>query len=434
MLVILACAAWAQEHDPNLYVRFDCQPQVEVVYSPDSQVVPGKMGQFRFLKEDLGFSNPRSYRLHGHGYSGEIALPEKNIRSEQEQPTGKVVVIQVAQWHPDSLGAQMRFLARTHLGPLVLLGFLAGVAGLWGVLRWRQHRSLAARKQKIQRLMGPTPGKDPVLGSRLGPYRLIQRLGAGGMATVYKAVPDDTLDEGEALALKVIRSEKLSQDFRARFQREIQVTRRLDHPNLIRLQSWGQHDDLDYLGMELVDGQPLGALIPPEGLSPAQALRYYLPFLDGLIYAHQNGIVHRDIKPENIMVSHKGLVKLMDFGIARHDSSLALTQAGALMGTPDYMAPELLTGKGAPDALSDQYAAGLVLYKLLTGRLPFDESDTLGVVFAHAQQAPPHLRDGKSDISPQLEAIVLRTLAKDPKERYPSIAQLKEALIAERPS
>jgi len=251
------------------------------------------------------------------------------------------------------------------------------------------------------------------------------------MATVYKAVPDDTLDESEAVALKVIRSEKLSDDLRARFQREIAVTRRLDHPNLIRLQGWGQHDDLDYLGMELVDGQPLKAIIPPEGLSPAQALRYYMPFLDGLIYAHENGIVHRDIKPENIMVSHKGLVKLMDFGIARHDASLTLTQPGALMGTPDYMAPELVTGKGAPDARSDQYAAGLVLYKLLTGRLPFDDSDTLGVVFAHAQQAPPPLRDWKPDIPPQLEAIVLRTLAKDPTERFSSIVELKEALIAE---
>jgi len=426
----LACAGWAQE-DPNLYVRFDCQPQVEFVYSPDDQLIPEHSGQFRFLKDDLGLANPRTYRLHGHGYSGQIALPEKNIRKEKEHPTGQVVVVQVPQWHPDDLGAQFRFLARSYRGVLALLAVVVGIAGLWGVLRWRRHRSLAARTDEIQRLMGPAPGKDPALGSRLGPYRLIQRLGAGGMATVYKAVPDDTLDESEAVALKVIRSEKLSDDLRARFQREIAVTRRLDHPNLIRLQGWGQHDDLDYLGMELVDGQPLKAIIPPEGLSPAQALRYYMPFLDGLIYAHENGIVHRDIKPENIMVSHKGLVKLMDFGIARHDASLTLTQPGALMGTPDYMAPELVTGKGAPDARSDQYAAGLVLYKLLTGRLPFDDSDTLGVVFAHAQQAPPPLRDWKPDIPPQLEAIVLRTLAKDPTERFSSIVELKEALIAE---
>lgn len=425
-LWLLVCPVWGQD-DPNLYVRFDCQPQVEVVYSPDHQPIAGELGQFRFDTKAFG-ENPGTYRLHGHGYSGQIALPEKNIRRELKEPTGKVVVVKVSQWHPDTLGGQLRFLARTHPGWLGLLALFSGLASLWAVLRWQRSRLLTARHRKIRSLMGSNPGKDRALGSRLGPYRLIQRLGAGGMATVYKAVPDDSLDEGEALAVKVIRSEKLSDELRARFQREILVTRRLDHPNLVRLQSWGQHEDVDYLGMELVEGKPLKMLIPEGGLSAAEALRFYLPFLDGLIYAHQNGIVHRDIKPENIMVTNKGLVKLMDFGIARHDSSLTLTQAGALMGTPDYMAPELLTGKGSPDALSDQYAAGLVLYKLLTGRLPFDDSDTLGVVFAHAQQEPPPLRAWKPDIPAELESMVLKTLAKDPKMRYPSIAELRLAL------
>lgn len=268
-----------------------------------------------------------------------------------------------------------------------------------------------------------------MVGRKIGPYRLLDRLGAGGMARVYRAVPDENLDLNQVCALKIIRPERDSADFRLRFQREIQVTMTLNHPNVIRVVDFGSLEDCDFLATELVRGVTLREKIPAGGLPMAQALGYFLPLLEALEYAHGRGIVHRDLKPENVMVDERDRVKLMDFGLARNQSVMALTTAGGVMGTPDYMAPEQLGERPEPNALSDQYSAGLILYRLLCGRLPFDDQDTMALIYATVHEQPPPPRRFRADLPVELEEIVLRTLAKEPGRRFADVTELRQALL-----
>ncbi|MBN9417962.1 hypothetical protein ABS71_16905 [bacterium SCN 62-11] len=253
------------------------------------------------------------------------------------------------------------------------------------------------------------------------------------MARVYRAVPDDTLDLEQVCALKIVRPEKDSPDFRQRFLREIQVSMTLNHPNVIRVVDFGALEDFDYLATELVLGVTLKDKIPEGGLPLPRALDYFSQLLEALGYAHGRGVVHRDLKPENIMIDNEGRLKLMDFGLARDQRVPALTVAGGVMGTPDYMAPEQLGDDPRPDPLSDQYSAGLILYRMLCGRLPFDDQDTMALIYATVHHPPPPPRKFRPELEPELEEIVLRMLAKDPAQRFPDLKALRRALDVRSP-
>lgn len=436
LLWLLSAGVAAQAPEP-VRVRFDCQPPVERVLhhavraGATSEVsVTDQENVFRFSVEkwpyqgDLLATNPSRFDLTGNGYAGTVRLDLEKAR--QLESRGEAY--HVDDWHSVTVGAQLSYLLGRFAPLLIVIGLaLVGLAGVF----WRRRARLAslrARQQHLEALIQPS--SDPLVGTKVGSYRLIGRLGAGGMARVYRAVPDDSLDVERVCALKIVRPEKDSPEFRLRFQREIQVSMTLDHPNVIRVVDFGTLEDFDFLATELVDGVTLKEKIPPAGLPLAQALGYFLPLLEALEYAHGRGIVHRDLKPDNVMVDERGRIKLMDFGLARDGRVQALTAAGGVMGTPDYMAPEQLSEGPVPSASSDQYSAGLILYRLLCGRLPFDDQDTMALIYATVHQQPPPPRQFRPDLPPEMEAIVLRTLAKDPDQRFADIAALRQALIA----
>lgn len=432
LLVWLLSAGLAAEAPAPVLVRFNCRPAVEHVQTLQGSEISstGQANLFRFSVErnpyagDLLADNPRRFRLSGHGFAGTVRLDLGQLRLLESQGGA----VEVPDWHATSSAAQWSYLAR-RFAPLAILG-AAALSGL--SLLFLRRRSQLGRLQTRQRLLDSLirPSSDPMVGTKIGPYRLIDRLGAGGMARVYRAVPDDSLNVEQVCALKVVRPERDTAEFRLRFQREIQVTMTLDHPNVIRVVDFGSVEDFDYLATELVVGVTLKEKIPPAGLPLFQALGYFLPLLEALHYAHGRGIVHRDLKPDNVMVDERGRVKLMDFGLARDGRVQALTAAGGVMGTPDYMAPEQLGERPEPSPLSDQYSAGLILYRLLCGRLPFDDQDTMALIYATVHEQPPPPRQFRADLPEEIEAIVLRTLCKDPAGRFADIDALRQALIS----
>ncbi|HUI56266.1 MAG TPA: protein kinase [Bryobacteraceae bacterium] len=247
--------------------------------------------------------------------------------------------------------------------------------------------------------------------TQLGPYRIMEAIGAGGMGKVYKAV-DTRL--GRTVAIKVSKSQ-----FSARFQREARAIAALNHPNICTLYDVGP----DYLVMEYVAGEPLKGPLPVD-----RALAIASSTAGALDAAHSSGIVHRDLKPANILLTKTG-PKLLDFGLARQMAAAdeKVTQPGAVAGTLAYMAPEQLQGREA-DARSDIFAFGLVLYEMLTGRRAFEAADSASLIAATLTAPPPALRESLPEATPALERVVSRCLAKDPEARWQSARDLKDEL------
>lgn len=270
----------------------------------------------------------------------------------------------------------------------------------------------------------------PPTGSRViaGRYHLLERLGDGSTATTYLA-EDDVL--GRRVAVKLFRSEYLvdSRD-RARFEREARAAAAVSHPNVVQVFDVGQEGDTRYLVMEWVDGTDLKRLIREQAPLPADdAVRIALDLLRGLAAIHRAGIIHRDVKPQNVLIDRAGRAKLADFGIARTVRDTGLTETGSVIGTAAYMAPEQATGRPVSPA-TDLYAAGVILYEVLTGRLPFSGENPLEVLYQHVHTSPVPPRRHNPAISPALEAVVLRALAKSPEERFRSAEAMAAALEA----
>ncbi|MBS2037255.1 serine/threonine protein kinase [bacterium] len=302
---------------------------------------------------------------------------------------------------------------------LAVLG--AGLAALAAA----SLRLARRRGQQLESLQSiGASGQDFLLGSVIEEYRLVQRLGGGGMATVYRAEPNSA--HSDPVACKVMRPE-LAQDpeYRQRFLREIQVCRTLDHPNIVRTYGGGSQGDLLYLLVELVEGQPLDELLKAERLSPKRVGELFLPLLRAMHYAHNKGVLHRDLKPANAIVTRRGQIKILDFGLAVQQNRTRITVSGAAMGTPCYMPPEQFAlSKSDFDTRSDQYSLGVMLFELLTGEPPF-QGDFMQLAMAHYSNPPPPL----PGFAPGLEAIVQQMMAKQPDQRYSDLGQVEAALV-----
>ncbi|MFE7572502.1 AbfB domain-containing protein [Streptomyces sp. NPDC057539] len=274
--------------------------------------------------------------------------------------------------------------------------------------------------------------RDQLLGER---YRLARQLGEGGMGQVWEA-RDETL--GRSVAVKVISllagGGSRGDDARARFLREARITAQLQHPSIVTIHDFGETGTGDnrapFLVMELVRGEGLEVVLGRGAATLANVARWGAQVSDALAAAHDAGIVHRDIKPSNILITPSGEVKVLDFGIARAADPSAtgdrLTQTGFIVGTPVYMAPE--QARGYPEPRSDLYALGCLLFELITGRPPFQAPDTAGYLTAHLTQEPPAPSAVAPGVPPAWDNLVLALLHKDPDRRYPSAADLSQAL------
>ncbi|MGE0491527.1 MAG: serine/threonine-protein kinase [Vulcanimicrobiota bacterium] len=307
---------------------------------------------------------------------------------------------------------------------LMLAGL--GAAGWWWAKTRRRVAALAARDSKLSHFEATIPKHD-LLGSVMGGYRILDKLGEGGMAMVFRAVPDQNLDEGEAVALKVMLPEMYGKaEHRDRFIREGQVSRDLSHPNIVRLYRLDTHGDYVYLALELIHGKTLSTRLRAGGLPLMEGWLYLEQIFDGLVYAHGKGIVHRDLKPGNIMVTDDNKVKVMDFGLARRrEVDKTITVTGVVLGTPGYMAPEQISE--AVDPRSDQYAIGVIAYELLAGQRPFESEDPMKMIMAALTGPAPDPRTFRPDLAEPIAQVMAKLVSRQPDDRYPSMAEAREA-------
>jgi serine/threonine protein kinase len=264
-----------------------------------------------------------------------------------------------------------------------------------------------------------------------GRYRTQELLGRGGMASVYLA-RDGELDR--PVAVKVL-AEHLADTpgFRKRFLREAKLAAQLSHPNVVQVFDVGEHDGVPFIVMECVEGSTLAEELKQRGpLDPAEVVDLALQICGGLEHAHAAGLVHRDIKPQNLLLRPDGTVKIADFGIARAAETTKLTQAGSVVGTAAYLAPEQALGEEVT-AAADIYSLGCALYELLTGRTPYVFETLPELVVKHREDSIPPVRELRSDISEELEAAVMHALARNPEYRPESAAEFAEELAAASP-
>jgi len=262
-------------------------------------------------------------------------------------------------------------------------------------------------------------------GTVIGKYRIVGSLGRGATGVVYRAV-DETL--GRQVAIKILVSEVADSDLMKRFRAEAAALAKLNHPGIATLyELFSSRSDL-LMVMEFVPGQTLEQLSNREGpMSPARAVYLVDGILSALEHAHRTGIIHRDMKPANVMVSAAGDVKIMDFGIARVRGVEHITVDGCLMGTPAYVSPEHVRGEQV-DERADLYAVGVIFYRLLTGRLPFDADSTMVMLQKHITEPPTALHAHRTDLPPWCEAIAQRALAKLPADRFQTASEFRTVL------
>jgi predicted Ser/Thr protein kinase len=268
-----------------------------------------------------------------------------------------------------------------------------------------------------------------LIGENVGAYRLVAQLGKGGMATVYKAY-HAALDR--FVAIKVLHM-AFTQDpnFLARFQREARLVARLEHPSIVPIYDFAEHEGRPFLVMKFIEGETLKARLERGRLAMPEVQRIVERIGAALAYAHTQGVLHRDIKPSNVLIAVDGALYLSDFGLARMaeagESSLT---ADRMVGTPQYMSPEQALSRADLDARTDIYSFGVMLYEMLTGRVPFNADTPFAIIHDHIYSPLPLPRQVSPDLPEAVESVVLKCLAKEPADRYPDAMALVNAFRA----
>ena len=271
-----------------------------------------------------------------------------------------------------------------------------------------------------------------MIGQTLGHYKILDKLGVGGMGEVYRA-EDSTLKR--QVALKVLPADLASSQERLdRFQREAETLAALDHPNIVHIHTVEEEGGVRFLTMQLVEGKTLSEIIPKDGMPLEQIFKITTPLADALAAAHRNGVIHRDLKPDNVMIDDEGRLKVLDFGLAKlsHDPSLVssqlatepLTQDGLIVGTMPYMSPEQLQGKEL-DSRSDVFSLGVVLYEMATGERPFKGDTSASLIMSIGRDVPPEVDTVREELPHHLSRVINRCLAKDPERRYQSVKDVR---------
>src|SRR6266480_2686629 len=257
-----------------------------------------------------------------------------------------------------------------------------------------------------------------------GRYRVLRKLGTGGMANVYLAEDQEL---GRRVAIKVLDDRHASDDqFVERFRREAKAAAALSHPNIVSIYDRGETDGTYYIAMEYLEGPNLKELVRQGTPSIRTAITFTREILSALRLAHRRGLVHRDIKPHNILVDAEGRLKVTDFGIARSGPS-QMTEVGSIIGTAQYLSPE--QARGAPvDQRSDLYSIGIVLYEMLTGEVPFTGESPVEIAMRHLSDTPRPPSLLRPEIPPDLDMIVLRALAKNPEDRFQTAEEMNADL------
>src|ERR671934_1510232 len=267
---------------------------------------------------------------------------------------------------------------------------------------------------------------DTLIGTVFdGRYRIVRKLGAGGMADVYLAEDQEL---GRPVAIKILNDRHAADDqFVERFRREAKNAAGLSHPNIVSIYDRGTAEGTYYIAMEYLDGRSLKEMIIGRGPAPIKtAIDYARQILAAVGFAHRHGIVHRDIKPHNVLVSPEGRLKVTDFGIARSGAS-QMTEVGSIIGTAQYLSPEQARGAGT-DARSDVYSMGVVLYELLTDQVPFTGDTPVEIAMKHLSEVPRKPSELRPEVTSDLDSIVLRALAKDPDDRFQSAEEMEAEL------
>lgn len=336
---------------------------------------------------------------------------------------------------PFKITLTLGWLALCFITPLKTHWFppMATIALAWtACLLYEYWLSDKTRHSRLIQLQKLADSEDPLILKIVGEFQVVRKLGTGGFATVYQAVPTSTLDSSQSVALKIVHPGSAeSAEFRRRFQREIRISSQLKHPSIVRIYGSGNENGLLYMSMELLEGRPLRHYTPEgQSLSEDQVLSLLKPMLEALEYAHAQSVVHRDLKPENLMVKVDTVtppwrfseLKIVDFGLAFDSQASALTKSGEVFGTLDYLAPERIQGS-ADDPRSDLFAVGVIAYELLSGANPYKHDNAGQAVLYRLTQDPPPLPQDS-----RLAAVVMRMLARDPDQRPQSARQVLDDL------
>lgn len=268
-----------------------------------------------------------------------------------------------------------------------------------------------------------------VEGQMLGPYRVVSRLGHGGMATVYKGYHERL---NRHVAIKVVQPGLVQEPASlARFEREAQIVAQLEHPHIVPIYDFAEHEGQPYLVMKHIDGLTLKALLSQGPLSLDAIVGLMTAIASALDYAHARGVLHRDIKPSNILIGQDGTPYITDFGLARiaHSGDSTLSE-NMLLGTPQYISPEQAMGDRALTPQADLYSLGVILYELVVGRVPFNAETPYATIHDQIYTPLPPPRDLNPDVSPAIEAVLMKALAKNPADRYPSAMAMVDAFRA----